>query len=283
MYHIMFVLLLVHFALVYLQPGYFYNPRGQWRSITGHRSGSGLPENKVIERGDRRLLYGGESEDSYFDITTFRLKPENLHYGLGREAFAALIKPEFESARSASQWLADTERVLAVKIGQQVRVYPVSLLTQHEVVNDEINGVPFFAAYCILADLGAVYDRRVADHVLTFGVSGYTYATPEVWDGSDAFVLWDRDTQSLWWPPLGKAVSGPLIDMPLKLLDEKLWMQSTWGTVRIAHPDAMVLKPGQDLERPKNWQALTIHRNDVPNESAQNNTIAPRWGENVTW
>ena len=29
------------------------------------------------------------------------------------------------------------------------------------------------------------------------------------------FVLWDRDTESLWWPLAGTAVSGPMIGRPL--------------------------------------------------------------------
>ena len=38
-------------------------------------------------------------------------------------------------------------------------------------------GVPIFVAYCYLADLGAVYDRRLTSgHTLTFALSGYTYS-----------------------------------------------------------------------------------------------------------
>lgn len=39
-----------------------------------------------------------------------------------------------------------------------------------------------FAAYCILANLGAVYGREIA-FPLTFAVSGYTYSDQDVWPG----------------------------------------------------------------------------------------------------
>jgi len=257
MYHVMFVLLLGHFILVYLFPGYFHNPRGQIIGLPTVSGSATRHASHVIERDDgTRLLHGGEDAAMHFDITTFRLDPVNLNYGIGREAFPALIEPKFISAAEASKWLGPDDRVLAVRIKGEVRVYPIELLTRHEVVNDVVAGVPIFAAYCILADLGAVYDRRLGDHTLTFALSGYTYADPKVWDGRDAFVLWDRETESLWWPPIGKAVSGALVDQRLKLLDEAQWSQTTWGQIVAKHPQAMVLQRGQDFERPQQWTRL---------------------------
>ena len=257
MYHVMFVLLLGHFILLYLFPGYFHDHRGRIRELPGGSSVGTRPAVHVIERDDgTRLLHGGEDAAMHFDISTFRLDPANLNYGIGREAFPALIEPKFISAAEASEWLGPDDRVLAVRIENEVRVYPVELLIRHEVVNDVVAGVPIFAAYCILADLGAVYDRRLGDHTLTFALSGYTYADPDVWDGRDAFVLWDRETESLWWPPIGKAVSGALVDQRLKLLDETQWSPTTWGDIVEKHPHAMVLQRGQDFERPANWPGL---------------------------
>ncbi len=284
MYHVAFALLLVHFALVYLRPGFFYKPP---RSVSGI-SAAGFPGAggvaHVIDGEDgTRLLPGGEDESMHFDVTTFRLEPANLKYGIGREAFPALIEPEFVSADEASEWLRSDERVLAVRIKDEVRVYPIDLLNAHEVVNDVVAGVPIFAAYCVLADLGAVYDRRLGDHTLTFALSGYTYADPNVWDGLDAFVLWDRETESLWWPPAGKAVSGPLVDRPLRLLDESHWSQTTWGQIAEKYPHAQVLERGQDFERPTDWPGLDPAPAESVAESTGEAAVAPRWGENASW
>ena len=151
----------------------------------------------------------------------------------------------------------------------------------YEVVNDEIGGRRIFAAWCALAGLGAVYDRDIGEHTFTFAVSGYTYADADVWDGFDAFVLWDRDTESLWWPPLGRAVSGPMIDTPMQLLDRELWTQTTWGESRQAWPNARVLAPGQRFVGPKSWTRLSDR--DVAgvrsHQADDVDAIAPAWGE----
>ncbi len=284
MYHVIFVLLLGHFILVYLFPGYFHDSRGQIRGLPTVSGSATRPTSHVIERDDgTRLLHGGEDAAMHFDISTFRLDPANLNYGIGREAFPALIEPKFISAADAGEWLGPDDRVLAVRIKGEVRVYPVELLIRHEVVNDVVDGVPIFAAYCILADLGAVYDRRLGDHTLTFALSGYTYADPDVWDGRDAFVLWDRETESLWWPPIGKAVSGTLVDQRLKLLDESQWSQTTWGEIVEKYPHAMVLQRGQDFERPENWPGLDEPSQPSEADSPEQPAIAPRWGDNAAW
>ena len=180
---------------------------------------------RVVERDGKRSLYGGKDPGQDFDVTEFRLDPRRLKYGLGREAFPALIKPQFVTARQANRWLSDQAPVLGVSIGAEAKAYPLALLVRHEVVNDVVGGSPIFAAYCILADLGAIYKRWLGGHIYTFAVSGYTYSEPTIWDGLQAFVLWDRDTESLWLPTIGKAVSGPMIDVPLQLAPPEEWEQ----------------------------------------------------------
>lgn len=234
---------------------------------------------RTFEKDSRRYLWGGPNETDHFDITHCRIDPARLKYGIGRETFPALIEPEFESVESARKWLNDNERILAVRIGDEVKVYPVNLLIRHEVVNDVVGGRRIFAAYCILADLGAVYDRQLGNHTFTFALSGYTYSHPYVWDGRDAFVLWDRETESLWWPPAGKAVSGPMIDMPMKVLENELWTQTIWGEFWPDFPGARVLKPGQDFTRPVSWNKLSDEVGNKPDEVPPQ-AIPPRWGEN---
>lgn len=291
LYHVLFALLVIHFLAVYLAPSYMMiDQRGAIGVLTGGadaRPGDRRGQARVIERDGRTLLWGGDRQSMHFDISRFELDPDRLRYGLGREAFPALIEPEFVSLKNADHWLHEESRVLLVQRDDEVKVYPIDLLVRHEVVNDTIAGEPIFAAYCILADLGAVYSRRFREHTLTFALSGYTYAEPDVWDGMDAFVLWDRETESLWWPPSGRAVSGPLIGEPLPLFDQRHWSQTTWEKVKAEHPGARVLDRGQDMERPTDWPTLNLASAAATNgdqAEAQTQTpsvrIAPRWGEN---
>lgn len=244
---------------------------------------SAIEKGKLIEEEGRRLLWGGDDDRWHFDISTFDLDPANLHYGIGRERFPALIEPQFDAREIADSWLDDNERVLVAAIAGEVRVYPLSLLRRHEVVNDIVGGRPIFAAYCVLADLGAVYDRVLDGRTYTFALSGYTYYDPDIWDGLDAFVMWDRETESLWWPPIGKAVSGGMIGAPMKVLEHGLWSQTSWQEVKNRYPEALVLQRGQSLTPPEAWPRYDVNKFDNDRQPEKDvDAIAPRWGENET-
>lgn len=79
-----------------------------------------------------------------------------------------------------------------------------------------------------------VYGRQVAGKPTTFGTSGYTYA--------DTFVLYDRATESLWYPMGdGKftAISGKLKGATIPYIKEPPIM--TLGEWRKLHPQTRVL------------------------------------------
>ncbi len=215
-----------------------------------------LKNGKFFERNGRKWLYGGKDSLQHFDITSYDLKDGQFHYGIGREKFPALLAPEFISVAEADSIWEDSSRFLVAHYNNEAKAYSVKDLTRHEVVNDLIGGKPVMAAYCILADLGAVYERAYNDHILTFALSGYTYFDEEVWSGLDGFILWDRDTESLWWPLIGRAVSGPLKGVKLVELDQKYWTDTHWGELKKKYPDAKVLRSGQDYERPKSWKKI---------------------------
>jgi hypothetical protein len=238
-----------------------------------------IDRGRFLEKDGQALLYGGKDKAQYFKIDNLILKPEQFHFGIGREHFPALLEPAFVTADEANAWLEDSDRVLGLKIGDVVKAYPIKLVRKHEVVNDVVDGEPIFAAFCVLANLGAIYDRRIAGRVHTFALSGYTYFDPEVWDGLDGFVMWDRETESLWWPPIGKAVSGPLLHTPMKVYDDKSWSQTTWGEWKSKYPSSLVLERDQDFERPTNWPKFDIQ--SAKKLVNAGDSVALRWGENT--
>lgn len=231
---------------------------------------------KFFTVGDKDYLYGGEDSAQNFDITGYTLKDDQFHFGIGRERFPALLKPNFIDMTVADTIFADTVRFLLLNMDGVRKAYSIKDLTRHEVVNDEVNGKPVMAAYCILADLGAVYDRTLLDKKFTFALSGYTYFDDDVWDGMDGFVLWDRETESLWWPLIGKAVSGPMKGSEMKVLPEEYWQQTTWGEIKQKFNNVLVLEPGQDFERPTEWTKY----DDIQVVNEEGESVAPRWGEN---
>jgi hypothetical protein len=119
-----------------------------------------IENGKFFEKDGQKMLYGGEDPEQHFNISGYSLKDEQFHYGIGREAFPALLKPEFTKVEEADRVWADSTRFLVTYSGKEVKAYSVPDLIRHEVVNDELNGQPIMAVYCILADLGAIYERN---------------------------------------------------------------------------------------------------------------------------
>lgn len=211
---------------------------------------------KFFERNGEKMLFGGENENQHFNISNYSLKDEQFHYGIGREKFPALLKPSFITVEEANSIWADSTRFLLAYSGKETKAYSVKDLTRHEIVNDVLDGKPIMAAYCILADLGAIYERQYGNEELTFALSGYTYFDKDIWNGLDGFVLWDRETESLWWPLIGKAVSGPLKNVKLLEMDQSNWKDVDWKHIKDNYPNALVLKSGQDFERPTKWEKI---------------------------
>lgn len=162
-------------------------------------------ESRLRDYDNRTLLWAYGTH--YFDISDFVLDTRQLRQGGGINAIPSVAEPRFTPVPTAN-WMNDNDEVVVVAGVTEAQIYPIRQLSIHEAVNAYIDGVPILVAYCHLADLSAVYDRRVGARTLTFGASGYTYLDRQRWSHGPAFVLWDVETESLWWPPVGQAVAG---------------------------------------------------------------------------
>lgn len=211
----------------------------------------------IFQSDGSTWLYGGEEDSWHFNIDNWDLKACQLKFGLGRESFKALITPEYDLLSNVSFYNDNDRFIVVTQENDKPKAYPISLMIKHEVINETINGEPVMIAYCVLADLGAVYTRIYCDQVLTFALSGYTYHDDEVWGGLDAFVLWDRDTESLWWPLVDRAISGQMNGTQLQKysggwqdlhLNE---IEEMYGTENV-----LVLQTGQTMDVPENWPII---------------------------
>ena len=61
---------------------------------------------------------------------------------LGKDGIPAILDPQFVSGAEAAEQMLDSERVLGVSINGDHRAYPLNQLSRHEIVNDEVGGVP---------------------------------------------------------------------------------------------------------------------------------------------
>lgn len=61
---------------------------------------------------------------------------------LGYDAIPAILAPRFVDAEQADPVMDSDEQVLGLSINGQHRAYSVRMLSRHEIVNDEVGGVP---------------------------------------------------------------------------------------------------------------------------------------------
>ncbi|MFT7252984.1 MAG: hypothetical protein ACI9LZ_004018 [Glaciecola sp.] len=153
-----------------------------------------------------------------------------LDGGPARDGILAIDQPQMMPVERAAG-LSENEAVITVEIdGQPPRAYPLRYLTWHEIVNDEIAGLPIAVTFCPLCNSAMVFDRRVEGQVLSFGVSGKLR-------NSD-MIMYDRETESWWQQAVGEGIVGQ--HMGTELVQLPSWMES-WAVFRDRNPDGLVM------------------------------------------
>ena len=158
-----------------------------------------------------------------------------------RDAIPAILEPKFVAAKDVT-FMRPERRVIAVRIGEEIRAYPTHLLDRHELVNDVIGGKAVLVTWCPLCGSSVVYDRVVGGRTLTFGVSGYLYK-------SDV-LMYDHQTESFWSQLAYEAVAGPQTGTKLAVLPSTV---TSYGAFAKAYPDAKVLSDDQGFVRPEEY------------------------------
>ena len=153
------------------------------------------------------------------------------------DGIPAISDPKFDRVPDVD-FLEPDEPVLALEVDGVQRAYPVQILIWHEIVNDTVGDVPVVVTYCPLCNSALAFDRRAADRVLTFGVSGRLY-------NSD-LVMFDRQTESLWPQIEGRAVAGVLTGTELDTYPVQTVPWAAWSE---ANPDALVLNRDTGFSR----------------------------------
>jgi hypothetical protein len=184
------------------------------------------------------LLLGADGSDparpNGFDLSSTRVDPAAIREGgPKRDRIRSVDAPEFAPPQEAT-WSPPPVPVIGVALEGVAHAYPVHLLERHQVVNDELGGVPLVVSYDPLTGVPMAQRRSVAGRVLSFGVSGLLY--------NAQFLLYDRETESLWAQYEGLAVAGPLAGQKLARVEVRqerlgVWVQRHPQTVVLARPE----------------------------------------------
>ena len=150
--------------------------------------------------------------------------------GTGKDRIPSIDAPKFEPVAEVD--LPDREPVIGLAIGDDIRAYPLRILTWHEIVNDVVGGVPIAVTFCPLCNAAVVFDRRVDGRTLEFGTTGKLR-------NSD-LVMYDRETESWWQQFLGEAIVGAMTGKRLEFLPARI---ESYARFRDRAPDGKVLVP----------------------------------------
>ena len=158
--------------------------------------------------------------------------------GVPKDRIPSIDEPVFINATDATS-MKDTDIVIGLNIDGDVRAYPLSIMVWHEIVNDEVGGIPVAVTYCPLCYTSQVFERVLEDEVVEFGTTGKLYQSN--------LRMYDRLTDTYWSQALGMAVKGPLsgqiLDtIPLDLME--------WGDWKNVYPSTLILSTNTGHARP---------------------------------
>lgn len=158
-------------------------------------------------------------------------------------AIRPIYVPAYESSEGGA-WLSGSDFVLGYEGESQAYAYPVKFLNFHEIVNDEIDGIPVLITYCPLCASGVVFDRRIDNETHVFGNTSALY--------QNDLVMIDHETGSYWFQTGGEAVIGPRSGTRLATLPSVMMPWSDWLSL---HPDTLVLSRDQGFGTPSSRYA----------------------------
>ena len=147
-----------------------------------------------------------------------------------RDSIPPLDDPEFEAVTAAGEWLDGREPGALFRIGDDVRFFPLRILTFHEVVNLKVGGRPAVVTFCPLCNTAVVFDPTVDGEELRFGVSGLLRFSD--------LVMWDSKTDTLWQHVTGEGIVGDLAGTQLELLPSSI---ISWEDFQRSFSDGKVL------------------------------------------
>ena len=149
--------------------------------------------------------------------------------GPPKDGIPSIDNPKFSKATEAN-FMSNSDIVIGLEINGDTRAYPLFILVWHEIVNDKVGGLPVAITYCPLCFTNQVFERVIDGQEVEFGTSGKLY--------NSNLVMYDRLTDSYWSQALGKAITGELAGLDLKIIPFDV---ITWEDWKLVHPDTLVL------------------------------------------
>ncbi len=178
--------------------------------------------------------------------------------GEGEEDIPAINEPNFLSVKDID-FLADTSLVLGIKVNDQIKAYPLSILNWHEIVNDEIGDSLIAITYATLSGSGIAFERRTSNLKIPFrlSVSGLLY--------NSNLIAFDNAPDNAWLQFERRAVNGLILEQEAidKKLKEYPVIEMNWGAWQLLFPNSQVLTTKTGFNRPYQTYPYGDYRTDT--------------------
>lgn len=150
--------------------------------------------------------------------------------GPGKDGIPSIDNPKFITVSEAAPVMEEDDLVIGFKNGDDIRAYPHDILDQHEIVNDDVNGIKLALNYCPLTGTALGWNRTINGKTSTFGVSGLLF--------NNNLMPYDRETNSTWSQLLNASVNGSLRDQKAELMQV---IEMPWSDWKVLYPNSQVL------------------------------------------
>ena len=221
----------------------------------------------AFETGFQHATGDGRNPDTYgFDLSNLQIPRDQLiASGASKDSIRAIpaslvetiTPPEVELMHKNEHlnFIVPTDRIIGLTIDGQTRAYPISVLNEHECINDVFAGVPIAVTWSPLCGSAVVFDRRIdgpGKPPVAFGVSGLLV--------NSNTVLYDQrpdPRKESLWPQLSfRAIAGPAVGKSLTLVP---FTFTTWQAWTKVHPDAHVVEGLRRLKTTYTWNAFSTY------------------------
>ena len=162
---------------------------------------------------------------------------EVVDAGIGKDGIPSVDAPMFTRVSEVPPYF-DDDLVLGVEHDGIVQAYPIPMLNWHEIINDEVNGLPIAVTYCPLTGTGIGWSRLVNGAETTYGVSGLLY--------NSNLMPYDRLTESTWSQQRLECVNGRFIgERPAAFT----LIETTFRTWKRSFPNSLVMNANTGFDR----------------------------------
>ncbi len=152
-------------------------------------------------------------------------------------------------ARKWQKEVVSGDRVIGVEIGGESRAYPLFIVDAHEVVLDELGGVPIVLARSPLLDEVMVFERRLDDAPIDPGVSGLLDDLAQVMhDGEESTSLISAHD--------GRFIAGPKAGAKLRSVPGVSVVP--WRDWLREHPETTVVR--REPESMRRYRRISYNR-----------------------